>query len=63
MAQEIDESTFVFGSAVSFTDFIIVGVLQSLLRINVEMFERFVSQVTGFGSLYNACSKWLEKDQ
>ncbi|KAK5111493.1 hypothetical protein LTR85_011840 [Meristemomyces frigidus] len=62
-ANKEDEGPFVLGSKVSFADFIIVGALQSLRRIDETVYARFIEQDGVTLRLNEACAEWLRADQ
>ncbi|KAF2198653.1 hypothetical protein GQ43DRAFT_400414 [Delitschia confertaspora ATCC 74209] len=56
---------FFLGETVSYADFIFVTFLEFLKRSDGEtgdLFSRFVAQDKSFLTLYEACGKWLERD-
>lgn len=48
--------------AVSYADFIFVGMLHFMRRIDEKLFERFCEFDPAFEKLYEACGEWLKKD-
>ena len=53
---------FFLGEYVSYADFIVVGALHFLKRIEARLYERFISIEPAFGKLYEACEVWLARD-
>lgn len=47
---------------VSYADFVIVGSLRHLRRIDESLYGRVVEIEPRLGTLYNACKLWLERD-
>lgn len=50
-------------SAVSYIDFVLVSFLMFIKRIDEREFQKALSLDSAFGILYDACRKWLEKDE
>ncbi|RDL36431.1 uncharacterized protein BP5553_05783 [Venustampulla echinocandica] len=58
-----EEGPFVLGTTPSYADFVIAGFLQMLKWMEEKaMFERFLKIEPALGKLYEACGKWLERD-
>ena len=53
---------FVLGKTVSYADFVILGLLQFIKRINEDFYKRAISIEPSLGTLYDASTKWLERD-
>lgn len=53
---------FFLGEKVSYADFIFVGFLQMLKRMDEGVFERFVGMDEAFAKLFEASGRWLEKE-
>lgn len=53
---------FFLGPQVSYADFIFVGFLHFLKRVDSSLFDRFVSLDPTFTRVYDASREWLEKD-
>jgi hypothetical protein len=47
---------------VSFADIVFVSLLQSLRRLNEDMFQKFLTLDSAFPTLYDASKQWLERD-
>lgn len=47
---------------VSYADFIFVGYLQFLNRVDEKLFQRFMGFDPSFGELFEACKEWLARD-
>ncbi len=60
---KVDEGPFVKGSQVSYSDFMIMSLLEGFRRIGKDIFEGFVAQEKRLGDLHEACKKWTENDQ
>ncbi|OAK98600.1 hypothetical protein IQ06DRAFT_294972 [Phaeosphaeriaceae sp. SRC1lsM3a] len=56
------EGPFFLGETVSYADFIFVGMLHFMRRIDEKLFERFCEFDPAFEKLYEACGEWLKKD-
>lgn len=56
------EGPFVLGDRVSHADFVLVGAMQFVRRIDEGFFERFVRYDGSLSRLYDACEQWLERD-
>jgi len=50
------------GSTPSHADFVTVGFMHCLKRVDEGVFERFVGLEQELKKLYDACAKWLERD-
>lgn len=58
-----DEGPFVLGSQVCYADFMIAGMVESLLRISeTELFERFVEGSPEVRAVWEGCRVWMERD-
>lgn len=55
-----DKGPFVLGRQPSYSDFVIVGTMQSARVIDEGLFERY-TQYRGFKDLYEACLPYMEK--
>jgi glutathione S-transferase len=53
---------FFLGETVSYADFIFVGMMHMMKRMDEEVFQRFLEFDPVFGKLYEACEPWLKKD-
>jgi glutathione S-transferase len=53
---------FFLGETVSYADFIFVGMLTMMQRIDQGLFERFLAFDPAFPKLFEASKQWLEKD-
>ncbi|KAL8840315.1 MAG: hypothetical protein Q9170_001399 [Blastenia crenularia] len=53
---------FVLGEEVSYADFILVGAMMFLKRIDERFYGKFVGVDPAFGRLFEAVKPWLEKD-
>ena len=58
---KLDSGPFILGSQVCYEDFVLVAFLESSRRTSEEMFTRITGFHASIGSLYAACSKWLER--
>jgi hypothetical protein len=47
--------------AVTYADFIVVGLLEFLRRIDVALLERYLSLDPALGKLYEASAEWLKR--
>ncbi|KAF2090785.1 hypothetical protein K490DRAFT_62113 [Saccharata proteae CBS 121410] len=56
------DGPYFMGNTVSYADFVFVGFLHFCRRIRQDMFERVVATDRAFAMVYDACSKWLERD-
>lgn len=52
----------IFVSLASYSDFIIVGMLHFLQRIDEKIYERVVSMDDSLAKVYDACRPWLKRD-
>lgn len=50
------------GETVSYADFIIVGFLQMMKRVDESVYDRIGEQGPAFKRLYEASAEWLERD-
>lgn len=57
-----ESGPFFLGKEPSYSDFIAVGAMQFMKRCESSLFERFVAYDQSFLTLYEACGKWLERD-
>ncbi|KAF2018679.1 hypothetical protein BU24DRAFT_447328 [Aaosphaeria arxii CBS 175.79] len=57
-----DGGPFFLGETLSYADFIFVAFLHFLKRVEVDVFERFLSLDNSFSAIYEASSEWLKKD-
>ena len=55
-----DPGPFVFGSQVSYADFVICGVLESARMTDEAFFQRLTGYDEAFANLYWACKPWLK---
>lgn len=53
---------FFLGETVSYADFVVVGALHFLKRIDTRYYDRIVAIEPAFNKLYEACERWLERD-
>ncbi|KAF2832915.1 glutathione S-transferas-like protein [Ophiobolus disseminans] len=53
---------FFLGKTVSYADFILVAFFQMLKRIGQSELERYLALDEAFPKVYEACGKWLEKE-
>ena len=53
---------FFLGEEASFVDFVVVGLLEFMRRIEEGILERVVGMEPGLGRLYEACKPWLERN-
>ncbi|KAH7414085.1 hypothetical protein DE146DRAFT_16744 [Phaeosphaeria sp. MPI-PUGE-AT-0046c] len=56
------EGPFFLGETVSYADFIFVGMLHMIKRIDEGLFKKFCEFDPAFEKLYEACGEWLQKD-
>lgn len=56
------EGPFFLGETVSYADFIFVGMLQMMKRIDEGLFKKFCEFDPAFEKVYEACGEWLKKD-
>jgi len=47
---------------VSYADFIVASLLHFVKLLGPELYDRFVAHDKAFDDLYQACAKWLERD-
>ena len=57
-----DDGPFLFGSNVSYGDFLITAIFTWLERADSRIFEKFVGYDESFRRVYEACGPWLERD-
>lgn len=57
-----DDGPFVLGSQVSYGDFIIASLFESLARVVPRLYERVIGYDDSFKKLHDVCKPWLEKD-
>jgi hypothetical protein len=50
------------GDLASYADFVTVGFMQCVKRADESVFERMIGLAPELKTLYNACGKWLERD-
>ena len=50
------------GEEVSYADFVMVGYLQMVRRVDEELFARIGAEGPALKRLYEACAVWLERD-
>lgn len=63
LLREDASGPFFLGREVSYADFVFVAFLRFFERVDRRvLFERCVRFDEGFGRLYEACGKWLERD-
>lgn len=62
-ANKRDAGPFILGSQVSYGDFIIAAMLESMRRLGEGIFERSVRYDASIGQLHAACKPWFEKDE
>ncbi|KAL5113750.1 hypothetical protein ACEQ8H_008362 [Pleosporales sp. CAS-2024a] len=53
---------YFLGDMVSYADFIFVSAMHMMKRIDVNVFRRFLEFDAALPKLYDACKRWLEKD-
>jgi len=53
---------FLGGEEVGYADLVVVGGLEIFKRVEGRLFERVVRMEPRLGRLYEACGKWLERD-
>ena len=53
---------FVLGKSASYADFVVVSFLHFARRIDEAIFERAVVMEPSLKTVYDACRKWLERD-
>jgi glutathione S-transferase len=53
---------FFLGETVSYADFIFVGLLQMMKRIDQGLFERFLAFDPAFPKVFEASKEWLAKE-
>ncbi|KAM0711603.1 hypothetical protein Q7P35_000969 [Cladosporium inversicolor] len=59
---KVDEGPFVLGSQVSYADFVVVAVLEGFRRVGQDLFERIVEGRGALRGVWEACERWLERD-
>lgn len=59
---KVDDGPFVLGSQVSYADFVVVAILEGFRCIGDDLFERVVEGRDGLRGVWEACGKWLERD-
>ena len=57
-----DDGPFILGSQVSYGDFIIASMFESMRRVDKQLFDRLVGYDSSFKRLHEVCQPWLEKD-
>ena len=59
-----NDGPFFLGEAVSYADFVVVGLFQFLKRISYDndAFDRAMQTDSSFLVLYDACAQWLKRD-
>jgi glutathione S-transferase len=62
LLHEHEEGPYVLGTEASYADLILAGFFKILLRL--DLYVRFTEKANDvvFGKLYEACGKWVEKD-
>ena len=50
------------GCLASFADFVTVGFLHCVKRVDESVFDRLIGLEPELKKLYDACAKWLERD-
>ena len=53
---------YTLGKEPSYVDFVVVSWLHFLNTIDEEIYKKVVAIDHVFGKLYDACGKWLERD-
>ncbi|KAH4075478.1 hypothetical protein HBH92_042280 [Parastagonospora nodorum] len=53
---------YFLGETVSYADFIFVGMMHMIKRLDEDVFQRFLAYDPALPKLYDACKPWLEKD-
>lgn len=56
------EGPYFLGETVSYADFIFVGMLHFMRRIDEELYRRYCGFDKAFERLYEACGEWLKRD-
>ena len=56
------DGPYFMGNMVSYADFMIVAMLQSMKRLDESVFQRFVSHDEVLVQLFQACEQWLQRD-
>ncbi|KAB2571562.1 Glutathione S-transferase-like protein ustS [Lasiodiplodia theobromae] len=56
------DGPYFLGSEVSYADFIVASLLHFVKLLGPELYDRFVTHDKAFDDLYQACAKWLERD-
>jgi len=62
LKENSEKGPFFMGETVSYADFVLVSAIHFFKRVDESYFERFVGSDDAFGKLYEACGKWLERD-
>jgi len=62
LVKENGGGPFVLGEKVSYADFVLVSFFVFLRRLGEDLFERVMEVEEGFGELFKACEKWIERD-
>lgn len=57
-----DEGPFVLGSEVSYGDFVVAGLFESMARVDKQLYQRLMGYDDSFKRLHEACKPWLERD-
>jgi hypothetical protein len=57
-----DRETTDCGTVVSYADFHVIAWMQCCRRVDEEVFASILSTDEAFGRLYQACEKWLARD-
>ena len=56
------EGPYFLGDTVSYADFIFVGMLHFMRRIDEGLYKRYCEFDPAFEKLYDACGEWLKKE-
>ncbi|KAK1517630.1 uncharacterized protein CCOS01_11887 [Colletotrichum costaricense] len=56
------DGPYFLGDKVSYTDFVFVGFLYFVKRAGEEHYQRVVQHCESFDKIYQACEKWLERN-
>jgi glutathione S-transferase len=56
-----DDGPYILGSQITYADLVLVAFLESSRRTSEEIFKRVIGFHENIESLYEACSKWLER--
>lgn len=62
LLRQSGDGPFVMGQTPSYADLVIVSMFRFVERLGGDDFEKLMSFDRGFGTLYQACEKWLERD-